>query len=100
MTPEEIEIISKQISERVLKTIIKYFDETTKVWEPIPPEQFIQHEVDGFGNIKHSSRKDLLLLQLGQLEAQRQKLIDEEKYELLIELQEIYDKIKKEYDNL
>ena len=28
------------------------------------------------------------------------KLLSEEKYELLIELQEIYDKIKKEYDNL
>ena len=28
------------------------------------------------------------------------KLLAEEKYELLIELEEIYDKIKKEHDNL
>ena len=64
------------------------------------PEQFFHHQVDGFGNIKHSSRKDLLALQLNQLEERRSKLLSEEKYELLIELQEIYDKIKKEYDNL
>jgi hypothetical protein len=33
-------------------------------------------------------------------DAQREKLLAEEKYELLIELEEIYDKIKKEHDNL
>ena len=35
-----------------------------------------------------------------QLEEQRTKLLNEEKYELLIELQEIYDKLKKEHDKL
>ena len=100
MTPEEIDKIAKQVAKTVLEHIIQYFDQTIKVWDPMPPEQFFSHEVDAFGNIKNNSQKDLLLLQLQQLDAQRQKLINEEKYELLIELQEIYDKIKKEYDKL
>ena len=100
MTPEEIDKISRHVAEIVLKTIIQYFDNTIKVWDPMPPDQFFSHEVDAFGNIKHHSQKELLGLQLEQLNAQRQKLLAEEKYELLIELQEIYDKIKKEYDRL
>jgi hypothetical protein len=35
-----------------------------------------------------------------QLEDTAKKLLEEEKYELLTELKEIYEKIKKEYDNL
>lgn len=100
MTPEEIDEIAKKMSRIILEHIIQYFDKTIKVWDPMPPDQFFHHEVDGFGNIKNTSQKDILLLQLQQLDAQRQKLINEEKYELLIELQEIYDKIKKEYDSL
>ena len=57
--------------------------------------------LDGkFGNVKYFNRKEILALQLSQLDAQREKLLAEEKYELLIELEEIYDKIKKEHDNL
>jgi hypothetical protein len=39
-------------------------------------------------------------MQLQQLDEQRSKLLEEEKYELLIELEEIYDKLKKEHDKL
>jgi hypothetical protein len=35
-----------------------------------------------------------------QLDEQRSKLLNEEKYELLIELEEIYEKLKKEHDKL
>ena len=53
-----------------------------------------------FGNVKYFNRKEILALQLSQLDEQREKLLAEEKYELLIELEEIYDKIKKEHVNL
>jgi hypothetical protein len=46
------------------------------------------------------ARKDLLYTQMQQLDEQRSKLLEEEKYELLIELEEIYDKLKKEHDKL
>ena len=100
MTPNEIDRIAAIIAEQVLKKIIAYFDETTKVWQPMEPEQFFHHQIDSFGNIKNSNRKDLLAAQLTDLMIQKEKLLKEEKYELLTELQEIYDKLKKEYDNL
>ena len=39
-------------------------------------------------------------IELQQLEATRDELLEQEKYELLSELKEIYDKLKKEYDEL
>ena len=42
----------------------------------------------------------MIATQLKQLEATRDQLLSEEKYELLSELKEIYEKLKKEYDNL
>ena len=44
--------------------------------------------------------KDTLASQLTELMLTKEKLIQEEKYELLKELQEIYDKIKADYDKL
>jgi hypothetical protein len=44
--------------------------------------------------------KDTLAAQLTELMLTKEKLIQEEKYELLQELQEIYDKIKADYDKL
>jgi len=44
--------------------------------------------------------KDTLAQQLTELMLTKEKLIQEEKYELLKELQEIYDKIKTDYDKL
>ena len=56
-------------------------------------------DVDAFGNAKYSE-KDTLARQLTELMLTKEKLIQEEKYELLQELQEIYDKIKADYDKL
>ena len=67
--------------------------------EPLPEPTF-HTEVDEFGNVKYFDRKEIIELQLKQLGEQREKLLNEEKYELLIELEEIYDKLKKEYDKL
>ena len=100
MTNEQLEKLAEILAEKIIINMTNYFEKTQSAFEPMSPEQFFHHQVDGFGNVKHSSRKDLLALQLNQLEEQRSKLLNEEKYELLIELQEIYDKIKKEYDNL
>lgn len=100
MTPEEIEKIAKQISEIVLKNIIKYFDNSIRVHDAMTPQEFFHYEVDAFGNIRHPSEKEKLRAQLESLNEQRKKLLEEEKYELLTELEEIYAKIKQEYDKL
>ena len=95
MTSEQLEQLAQLIANKV-------FEKMTELpaWEPMTPQDFFHHQVDAFGNIKYSNRKDLLAAQLNELSAQREKLLKEEKYELLTELQEIYDKLKKEYDNL
>ena len=56
-------------------------------------------DVDTFGNAKYSE-KDTLARQLTELMLTKEKLIQEEKYELLKELQKIYDGIKADYDKL
>ncbi len=43
---------------------------------------------------------ELLAGQLHELKIKWGELLKEEKYELLAELKEIYEKIKKDYDNL
>ena len=44
--------------------------------------------------------KESLIKIMSQLNEEREKLLSEEKYVLLIELQEIYDNLKKRYDKL
>jgi hypothetical protein len=103
MTSEQLEQLAELIANKVADRLEKFFEDEepkTKEFGPMNPEQFFHHQVDGFGNIKHSSRKDLLALQLTQLLAHKEELLKTENYELLTELQEIYDKLKKEYDNL
>lgn len=102
MTNEQLEKLAQLIADKVSDKLEKLFEEepTAQSWEPMSPQEFFHHQVDGFGNIKHINRKDLLYMQLQQLDDQRSKLLNEEKYELLTELQEIYDKIKKEHDKL
>lgn len=103
MTSEQLEQLAELIANKVANRLEKFFeDEEPKIkeFDPMTPEQFFHTQVDAFGNIKHSSRKDLLALQLTQLLAQKEELLKTENYELLTELQEIYDKLKKEYDNL
>ena len=90
MTNEQLEQLAQLIADKVLKEL---------AFEP-PIDPTFHTEVDQFGNVKYFNRKELLALQLKQLNEQREKLLNEEKYELLIELEEIYDKIKKEHDKL
>lgn len=89
MTSEQLEELARLIATKVINALR----------EPIPDPVF-HTEVDEFGNVKYFDRKEILELQLKQLNEQREKLLNDEKYELLIELEEIYDKLKKEYDNL
>jgi len=89
MTSEQLEKLAQLVADKIVAEITK------------PPEDITFHkEVDMFGNVKYFNRKEILALQLSQLDDQREKLLAEEKYELLIELEEIYTKIKKEHDNL
>jgi len=101
MTSEQLEKLAQLIADKVTDKLEKLFEEEppAPTW-PMSPQEFFHHQVDGFGNIKHFSRKDLLYTQLQQLDEQRSKLLAEEKYELLIELEEIYEKLKKEHDKL
>jgi len=101
MTNEQLELLAQLIADKVTESLEKLFEDDPPApsWPMTPPE-FFHNRVDGFGNIKNISRKDLLYTQMQQLDEQRSKLLNEEKYELLIELQEIYDKLKKEHDNL
>ena len=89
MTSEQLEELARLIATKVINALR----------EPLPEPTF-HTEVDEFGNVKYFDRKEIIELQLKQLGEQREKLLNEEKYELLIELEEIYDKLKKEYDNL
>ena len=101
MTSEQLEKLAQLIADKVTDKLEEIFEEEPpKPSWPMTPTEFFHHQVDGFGNIKHVSRKDLLYTQMLQLDEQRSKLLEEEKYELLIELEEIYDKLKKEHDKL
>ena len=71
-----------------------------QTFEPMSPEEFNEYQVDGFGNIRHSSPKEVILNKMNALEEQGRKLLEEEKYELFIELKELYEKYKQEYDRL
>jgi hypothetical protein len=95
MTNEQLEQLAQLVANKIFERMTEL-----PAWEPMTPTEFFHHQVDGFGNIKHVSRKDLLYTQMQQLDEQRSKLLEEEKYELLIELEEIYDKLKKEHDKL
>lgn len=62
--------------------------------------QQVEFMYDGFGNAKAVTPKDKIKAKLDALEVQGHKLLEEEKYELFIELKEIYEKYKQEYDRL
>ena len=98
MTEDQLHALADIIS----KKIIAYLDQQFNMQpiEPISPEEFFHRSIDGFGNFKKLDKKTMIATQLKQLEATRDQLLSEEKYELLSELKEIYEKLKKEYDNL
>lgn len=105
MTQDQMELLSDMIADKVFNRLKDYLgsNKTIISFNPIGPQEFFSKDVDAFGNIKYSqeyTQKDLLAEQMLQLEDTAKKLLEEEKYELLQELKEIYEKIKKEYDNL
>ena len=71
-----------------------------QVFGPMDSEQLHNFEYDAFGNVKNNSAKELIGQKLDKLEQQGRKLLAQEKYELFIELKQIYEKYKQEYDRL
>ena len=105
MTQDQMELLSDMIADKVFSRLKDYLDSNKTIvsFDTMSPQEFFSKDVDAFGNIKYSqeyTQKDLLAEQMLQLEDTAKKLLEEEKYELLTELKEIYEKIKKEYDNL
>ena len=97
MTRKDLEKLAQLVADKILE---EFDNRIQQDFKPMTPKEFFEAEVDGFGNIKHPSKKDMLKAQLIDLEAKRAKLLADEKYELVIELNEIYERIKKEYDKL
>ena len=104
MTQDQMELLCDMISDKVFNNLIRYFKEHDTVisFNDTTPEEFFQKHMDPFGVPSHinQNQKDLLAEQLVKLSVTREKLLAEEKYELLEELTELYNKIKKEYDQL
>jgi len=105
MTQDQMELLSDMIADKVFNRLKDYLgnNKTIVSFDHMGPQEFFNKDVDAFGNIKYSqefSEKDLLKEQLIELENTAKKLLQEEKYELLQELKEIYEKIKKDYDKL
>mgnify|MGYP001282715966 FL=1 len=98
MTPEQLDELSDMIAKKVLDNLHFKLDQDPN-FNVMPAEEFLHKDVDAFGNAKYSM-KDTLARQMTELMLTKEKLIEEEKYELLKELQEIYDKIKADYDKL
>mgnify|MGYP003688955791 FL=1 len=98
MTPEQLEELSDMIAKKVLDNLHFKLDQDPN-FNVMPAEEFLHKDVDAFGNAKYSM-KDTLAAQLTELMLTKEKLIQEEKYELLQELKEIYEKIKTDYDKL
>jgi len=72
----------------------------TGVSEVAEEVQQVEFMYDAFGNAKTITPKDKIKEKLDALEIQGNKLLEQEKYELFIELKEIYEKYKQEYDRL
>jgi|TARA_R100001244_G_scaffold130721_1_gene103129 predicted phage-related endonuclease len=109
MTPDQLELLSDMVADKVFTRFREYLEDNKGFlanFEPLGPEEFFNKNIDAFGNIKHGitphlpSKKELLSIQLRDLQIKWKQLLKEEKYELLQELKEIYEKVKKEYDNL
>ncbi len=112
MTPDQLELLSDMVADKVFQRIQEYMDDNYKNYissfepiGPIGPSPFFHRNIDAFGNIRFEppippSKKEVLERQLKELEFRWKELLKEEKYELLKELKEIYEKIKKDYDSL
>ena len=110
MTNDQLELLAEMIAEKVFNKLKHYIEDKQNgflaAFDPMSPQEFFDKEVDAFGNIRYGpppkkpSKRELLAGQLHDLKIKWGELLKEEKYELLAELKEIYDKIKKDYDNL
>ncbi len=109
MTSDQLELLAEMIAEKVFNKLKHYIEDKQTgflaAFDPMSPQEFFDKEVDAFGNIRYTpprqpSKKELLAGQLHELKIKWAQLLEEEKYELIVELKEIYDKIKKEYDSL
>jgi len=109
MTSDQLELLAEMIAEKVFNKLKHYIEDKQNgflaAFDPMSPQEFFDKEVDAFGNIRYTpprqpSKKELLAGQLHELKIKWAQLLEEEKYELIVELKEIYDKIKKDYDNL
>ena len=105
MTQDQMELLSDMIADKVFGRLKDYLgpNKTIVSFDPMGPQEFFNKDVDAFGNVKFAQEytpKDLLAEQMLQLEDTAKKLLNEEKYELLQELKEIYEKIKSDYNKL
>ena len=109
MTPDQLELLSDMVADKVFQRVQEYLEQNYKDYnaavEPMGPEQYFHKSVDACGNVRfdpppHPTKKEILAGQMKELEFKWQQLLKEEKYELLQELKEIYEKIKKDYDSL
>lgn len=103
MTPDQLDLLSDMIANKLyarIEELLKNNNQAyTIAFEPMKAEEFLHKDVDAFGNMK-MSQKDVLAAQMSKLLITKEKLLNEEKYELLQELEEIYTKLKEEYDKL
>jgi len=109
MTPDQFELLSDMIADKVFQRLQEYLETNYKDYiaaaQPLGPEEFFHKNVDAFGNVRFDpppqpTKKQILAGQMRELEFKWKELLKEEKYELLQELKEIYEKIKKDYNNL
>ena len=109
MTPDQLELLSDMVADKVFQRVQEYLEDNYRDYiaaaQPLGPEEFFHKNVDAFGNVRFEppqqpTKKQILAGQMRELEFKWKELLKEEKYELLQELKEIYEKIKKDYDNL
>ena len=98
MTEDQLNALADIISKKVIAYLDQALD--VEVVRPMTAEEFFHSNVDAFGNVKHYDQKAIIEKQLEQLDEQREKLLREEKYELLVDLNEIYKRLKRDYENL
>jgi len=98
MTPDQLEELSSMIAKKVLDHLNLRFQDDPN-YKVMGPEEFLSKDIDAFGN-PTTNPKELLEQQMYELRETGKKLLREEKYELLRELKEIYDKIKAEWGKL
>ena len=98
MTPDQLEELSDMIAKKVLDHLNLRFQDDPN-YKVMSPEEFLSKDIDAFGN-PVTNPKELLEQQMYELRETGKKLLREEKYELLRELKEIYDKIKAEWGKL